>query len=387
MNLTGKKWKHNLLGSASYFYRTKNTYFKDLTTVGIGTIAGKDEQDTTQISSAQIRYLNSTRLFKTISMNSGIDYNYESLLGKRIENNQQSISSLSLIAIASYSYKKRIDVKIGARQTIHSLNHIPTIPSMSIRWKINPKYELKLNVAKAYRTPGIKELYLYFVDINHNIKGNPELLSESSINYNINISKKDVIKQKIPFRIQCNVFHNRFRNLISLAALNLTEYTYVNIGKSIISGINTDLNLQFKKFDFSVKNAILSTSNNLEIADIPNYFNTINYSFISTYKTGKNNTIKFNVFVNRFGKTPVVTLVDTKPTLAHNAGYTMIDMTSQWPVKFKKTDINFSMGLRNIANISNIKMTLSNGIAHQSSGGQRMISTGRTIFFGLDFKI
>lgn len=387
LNLTGKKWKHNVLGSASFFYRTKNTYFKDLTTTGIGNMVGKDEQDTTKINSAQLRYLNSTKLFKTISVNAGIDYNFENLLGKRIENNNQSISSLSFIAIASYTYKKHLDVKIGARQTIHSLNHIPTIPSMSIRWKINPKYELKLNVAKAYRTPGIKELYLYFVDINHNIKGNPDLLSESSINYNINVSRKDVIKKKFPYKIQCNLFHNRFKNLISLAALNLTEYTYVNIGKSIISGINTDLSIQFKKFDFSVKNSILSTSNNLEIADIPNYFNTVNYSFISTYKSGKNKALKVNFFVNRFGKTPVVTLVDNKPFLAHNAGYWMIDMSSLWPIKFKKTDLNFSLGMRNLANVSNIKTTLSNGIAHQSSSGQRMISTGRTIFFGLDIKI
>jgi hypothetical protein len=63
----------------------------------------------------------------------------------------------------------------------------------------------------------------------------------------------------------------------------------------------------------------------------------------------------------------------------------MIDFSAMMPVKIKSSVLNFSFGMRNLANVSNIRTGISNGVAHQSSTGQRVISTGRTIFFNLEF--
>ena len=50
-------------------------------------------------------------------------------------------------------------------------------------------------------------------------------------------------------------------------------------------------------------------------------------------------------------------------------------------------EISLALGLKNLNNISNIKTGISTGGAHQNSNGQRLISTGRTLFCGIEIKL
>ncbi len=384
INLRDKLINHNILGSFSYFYRTKNTFLKDLTTKETGTLTGIDDQDTTIILSSQLRYINSVK-FKALKFNSGIDFNHETFDGKRVQGDGKSIYNISFVGIASYEFEKKLDLKIGVRQTLHSRNKIPLIPSFSAKLKLNPFIDIKLTAAKAYRTPGIKELYLYFVDINHNIKGNPQLQSESSDNFNLIITGNRKHGKNSMFHWQVNTYYNQFKNLITLAAVNLTEYTYVNIGQSTVRGINSELGIDYGRFEFKYQNAVISSSNNLGINGLPSYFTTVNHNLNSTFKLVPKKNLRINAFFNRFGKTPSVNYDNNQAILVHTNAYWMIDFSAMMPVKIKSSVLNFSFGMRNLANVSNIRTGISNGVAHQSSTGQRVISTGRTIFFNLEF--
>lgn len=383
-NLINQSVSHNVLASYSYFKRTKNTFFKDLTIQNIGTLTGPDDQDTTVILTSQVRYINSAQL-KSIKLNSGIDFNHETFDGKRVQGSGKSIYNISFVGIASYTYKKLLDLKVGIRQTLHSRNKIPIIPSFSAKLKLNAYTDLKLTAARAYRTPGIKELYLYFVDINHNIVGNPNLLSESSDNFNLILSRNRKHGKNSLFHWQVNAYHNQFKNLITLAAINTIEYTYVNIGKSIVRGLNSELGVDFGRFEFQYRNAVISSSNNLGVNGIPDYFTTINHNFNGTFKLIPKKNVRINAFINRFGKTPSVNYDNNQAILVHTDAYWMIDFSALMPFKIKSSLLNLTCGMRNLANVSNIRTGLSNGIAHQSSTGQRIISTGRTLFFGLEF--
>ncbi|MBL7836896.1 MAG: TonB-dependent receptor, partial [Bacteroidetes bacterium] len=228
-------------------------------------------------------------------------------------------------------------------------------------------------------------LYLYFVDINHNIVGNPNLLSESSDNFNLILSRNRKHGKNSLFHWQVNAYHNQFKNLITLAAINTIEYTYVNIGKSIVRGLNSELGVDFGRFEFQYRNAVISSSNNLGVNGIPDYFTTINHNFNGTFKLIPKKNVRINAFINRFGKTPSVNYDNNQAILVHTDAFWMIDFSALMPFKIKSSLLNLTCGMRNLANVSNIRTGLSNGIAHQSSTGQRIISTGRTLFFGLEF--
>lgn len=385
LNSTIKRSKHNVLASYNVFNRFKNTYLNDLTKKQGIQLTGAENQDTTAIHSAQFRYLvaHSTRFIK---FNGGLDYNFEGFSGKRVIENTKSISNLSFIGIAGISIYKNMDMKLGLRQTLNSMNKIPLIPSLSFKINFQPNTILKISMGKGFRTPGIKELYLYFVDINHNIKGNPDLKSESSQNVNFQLEHRGKLKKQ-GFKFKLNAYANSFKNLITLAAINATEYTYINLGTAGNLGTNMEIGSSWKKIEMSYRNSLLVSTNNLTGTMMPKYFTSVNHSIIAGYSLGKKSNFKINAFVNRFGKMPSINYVNDQPIAVKTDDYTMVDLTFNWGIKIKKLETLITGGMRNLANVSNIRTGISNGMAHQSSSGQRLISTGRSLFIGLEFKL
>jgi outer membrane receptor for ferrienterochelin and colicins len=386
INVKGKHVKHNLLLSYSYYSRIKNTYLNDLTKTGIGFLSAPESQDSTRIRTSQLRYIASSKI-KKINLNWGVDANHESFIGKRVLENRQNISNISFIGVASYSVKDRYDLKIGLRQTLHSKNSIPLIPSISSRIRISKAFDLKLSAAKGYRTPGVKELYLYFVDINHNIKGNEYLKSESSINYNMVLSYKKKIFKYGQLSSCLNAYDNTFKNLISLAAITTTEYTYVNIGKSRSKGINMEIKYEDRRFEASCQNALISSSNNDLEHPVPAYFTTVNNFIHGKYKFLKRKNLSFNLYCNHFGKAPSLAYVKDEAVVVHSPEYWMIDLTLNYHFAYKNNQINLTAGIKNLDNITNLNSAVNNTSAHQVSTGQRIISTGRTLFLSLEYTL
>jgi outer membrane receptor for ferrienterochelin and colicins len=386
LNLRYNKIKHNVLLSYTYYKRIKNTYLKDLTQAGEGILSAPEGQDTTQINTSQARYIASAKV-RQLALNLGIDANHERFKGKRVLENRQSISNISFVGIVSYKFKNKHDIRFGIRQTLHSLNKIPLIPSFSSRISLSKTLDLKLSIAKGYRTPGVKELYLYFVDINHNIKGNEQLKSESSMNYNAVLSYQKKLSKNSQLSAQLNAYYNTFKNLITLAAITTTEYTYINIGESKSKGLNMDLKFENRRMEVSFQNAVIASSNNNTDYPVPTFFTTINNFMRGSYKFLKNRNLVINAFVNHFGKSPSMAYVNSLPVVIHTQDYWMIDLTANYHFMFRNNHINMTGGLKNLNNITNLRSGVNNASAHQVATGQRIISTGRTIFLSLEYTL
>ena len=56
------------------------------------------------------------------------------------------------------------------------------------------KLIFRTSYGKGFRSPSLKELYFNFVDINHNIIGNTNLLAEYSNNFTANLQWKNDTK-------------------------------------------------------------------------------------------------------------------------------------------------------------------------------------------------
>jgi outer membrane receptor for ferrienterochelin and colicins len=386
LNLRQEKVRHNMLLSYTYYKRTRNSYFKDLTQRGPGMLTSPENQDTTRIHSSQLRYIASTRAGK-LSLNWGIDGNHESFAGQRISDDRKSISNISFVGIASYSIKNRHELKFGIRQTLHSLNKIPLIPSLFTKFRISKTVDVRMSAAMGYRTPGVKELYLYFVDINHNIKGNDRLQSESSVNYSMALNYRKKISANSQLSAQFNTYYNTFRNLITLAAITTTEYTYVNIGSSRSKGINMEVKYENKRVDVSLQNSFISTSNNDAGNPVPAFFNTFNNFLRGTYKFLKDRNLSLNTYVNHFGSSPSMAYQNNTPVVVHTQDYWMIDLTANYHLMYRDKHLNLTAGFKNLNNITNLRSGLNNTSAHQVSTGQKIISTGRTLFLSLELTL
>ena len=87
--------------------------------------------------------------------------------------------------------------------------------------RITPAFNLKLNLshldirfsyAHGFRIPSLKEMYFNFVDINHDIHGNPDLKSEYSRNLHLHFDSKF----SNMYQLKMNLFYNRINDFITL---------------------------------------------------------------------------------------------------------------------------------------------------------------------------
>ncbi|MCB0471116.1 MAG: TonB-dependent receptor, partial [Flavobacteriaceae bacterium] len=61
------------------------------------------------------------------------------------------------------------------------------------RYLMNHGFELRANFGTSYRTPDFEELYYYFVDSNHDVRGNENLNPENGITAFVNFKKSSWI--------------------------------------------------------------------------------------------------------------------------------------------------------------------------------------------------
>lgn len=385
LNVKKGKLKHHVFLSGSYFYRTKNTFLKDLTSMGKGVMTASSSQDTTIILSSQLRYISGIKSGK-FRYDWGIDGQHEMFTGKKVEEAHKAIYSVSGILVASYSLNKKNEIKAGIRQSLHSRSNIPLIPSFQYRRLMKRDFILKTSVARGFRTPGVKELYLYFVDINHNIKGNESLQSESSWNYDVSLQKKKKFSKQKSAGFQIYGYVNQVKNLINLAAISLTEYTYQNIGVFKSRGVNTDLFYNFRKTELSFKSTLLFVSGSQDPEHL-HYNRSFNHAVSAKIPLLRRKELYLNTFINRYGKSTVFGFGEINPVPVQMDPYTMTDISLSWKARKAKTGLLFTGGIKNLHNIDNINTSVGNGTAHSSSAGNRIISTGRTVFFSIELTL
>src|SRR5690606_17152442 len=86
-------------------------------------------------------------------------------------------------------------IKPGIRYGYNTKYTAPVTPSIHIKATPVKGFDIRASYARGFRAPSLKELFLNFVDVNHNIVPNPMLAAEQSNNINLNFNyggrKKD----------------------------------------------------------------------------------------------------------------------------------------------------------------------------------------------------
>jgi outer membrane receptor for ferrienterochelin and colicins len=378
-----KNWKVSSVSSHNFYKRTKRTVFKDLTNLE-EKMASSNDQDTSKFTLFMSR-ASFIRSKDTAALNYeiGYDINYETALGKRIENRIQSMGDYAVFVTAQYRPYSKLIIKSGLRYANNTNYESPLIPSLNIKWDFATNHHLRASYAKGFRAPTIKELYFYFVDINHNIVGNENLKSENSSNYSLSYNYNTLIKN-VNYKLEANLFYNDISNLITLAQTTGTEYTYVNIGEFKTMGAQLSNSINYKNvttqlgFNYTGRYNQLSESNNLP---------TFNYSpevlANLAYRIRKQKTT-LSVFYKYNGKLPGYVLLDESIQQTFIEAYQLMDATLN--KLFLNERINLVLGCKNIFSVQNIASNVSGG-AHSSGSSSIPLSTGRNYFVKLSFNI
>jgi outer membrane receptor for ferrienterochelin and colicins len=374
----------NIINSYSWFSRSNIQKRKDLVTLEEQQTQGATDNDT----SIFVHYLSrgtytNIRKNKKFNYQLGYDFNLETGTGERIKNDKQSIGDYALYATAEYKPGVRFTARPGLRVAYNTAYGSPITPSLNLKYHITNTVTARASYARGFRAPSLKELYLFFVDANHNIRPNPDLKAELSDNVNVSVVYSRGISKNATVRVEPAFFYNNIYNMISLAVVDASTqlYNYVNIGRFSNAGANISTQFKNKRVSIQLGTSYTATQNLIDSSTVPKYSNTHEYRAALGYTLPKSQT-SFNIFYKYNGKVPGYAVDDNGNVMqTYIQAYSMADLSVSQ--SFLGQRINVVLGSRNIFNVLRIGYNVPSGTAHSGGGTSMNIGMGRTYFVNI----
>lgn len=365
----------------SNFHRVKNAYITDLTTLDRKMMADSD-QDTSRFSLFFNRAtITRSSLDKKFNFEAGYDINYEIGFGSRIEGRTKQIGDYGVFGTVNYTPWTWLALKPGLRFTYNSLYKQAFLPALNI--KVGKKKNVfRGSIASGFRSPSIKELFMEFIDINHNIIGNPNLKPEIANHvqgwYNFNWESK-----KINLGAEVSAYYQDIQNRISMSqSANGTTYSYFNIDRFYAKGIQAQLKIGQKQWNTSVGFNYIGTASNYSNN---RFAYTPEFVASASYQLKKGNT-KFSAFFKHTGNVVTYLTNEDDGTVSqfYISPYSLLDFqVQQW---FLKKTLGVSLGGKNLLNVTNITAgTGTTGGAHGGGGGMAPIAWGRSYYLQITY--
>jgi len=387
----GKKRFVNILAAYSLYHRIREEYYNDLTTLE----KNLTFQDTTEFTDLSARaVISKSDGSGQFNYQFGIDANSEWGKGEKIEGTEKFIGDYAAFLSINYNVVTSLSVQPGIRYIYNTKYHAPLVYSVNVKWLLPENINFRASYSRGFRAPALKELYLDFVDVNHNIKGNENITAENSHNFNLSLNFQKEAKKKI-YGANVDLFYNLVNNLIKLTPMtgiaipnSAPYYTYVNIGKYITNGIQVDLNYSFYP-RFSVKAGLTETGRKYGVDEDYQVESEFLYStdlnFSCTYSILKWN-LDISAFYKYTGQYPEFSYDDITKTYFKGfiEDYHIMDVSLM--KHFFKRTLKLTSGIKNLFDINTIKSTLNSGEAHSGNNDfGRLTGWGRTFFIGLSY--
>ncbi len=217
----GKKGRWNLANSYSYYHRVRESVEKNLQTMQEVPTQGSGDQNTSRFDDVTLRSNYSRPVGKDFKVDGGYDITLQTGSSTKLDPAAQSgkyrQEDYALYANVSYSFwKERATLQGGLRAAHNSSYSAPIVPAVNIFFRPVEKVQLRASYAEGFRAPTLKELYLRFVDQNHEILGNSALRAERSQNYQLSVSSQYAVARAVQMNTVLSGYYNDVRDGITL---------------------------------------------------------------------------------------------------------------------------------------------------------------------------
>lgn len=379
-----KNGKFNFIAAYNYFRRDRETYFTDLTDMNRVKVDIESGHNADRFDLFNIRGVYSAPLTDQLHVEGGIDVNIESAEGPRIEEGTSQIGDYAAFTTAEYSPVKNVTLRPGIRYAYNTLFTPVPLPSFNLLWKPSKRFSVRTSYARGFRAPTLKELFFFFVDINHNIRGNSDLSPETSHNYAGSLRYKKVNNNTV-WQAEGSVFYNDINDLITLAQVTGDEFSYVNVGRFRTTGAELSGSLFVKQFKFT--SGITYTGRDQGITDETGLAAFAFYPEwqLNITKSWKEKGITLSLFHKYQGELPGFALSGEEVVSTLIESYSMTDFTATKNLFNKR--LNISAGVKNIFNVMRVNVVGTGSSAHSVGARSAPVGMGRMAFLRLNYKI
>ncbi|MDR2121935.1 MAG: TonB-dependent receptor plug domain-containing protein [Flavobacteriaceae bacterium] len=290
-----------------------------------------------------------------------------------------------------------LSLRPGFRNSFNSKFDDQQSYSLSMKFELSKSSDIRAEVATTNRTPNFDELHTYFVNTNHDIQGNPDLVPEKGYSSAIHLNKR--IKTESGFKAELNLstLYINLDDKIELSITNLSplKYRYLNVDKYKTWGVLAGSSLRYKNLSFSLGISYFGVSLALEdningtlIEEVPDtdYLYSLQLNSSLNYTIPKWKTT-FSVYYKYNGKEPRYILnTDEKfYRLGEQDGYSLLDASIRKSL-FKNT-VELTVGARNLFNVKDVNTTAAGSGAHQGPVSSINLFYGRSYFVKLGFNL
>ncbi len=382
-----EKSKISFMAAYSYYEKRKNTYHKNLYYLTEELIADTAKHDTTFFYAVNSR-ASYTTLLNKFELQGGYDLIIETGNGKRITDTKRIDDYAGFFSL-KYTPLSTLSFQGGARFIYNTKFDAPIVYSINSKWDPINNLNIRASYGKGFRSPSIKELYLDFTDINHEVKGNENLKAEYSENYNLSFKYKFEIT-KHGFNTSLKFYHNKIKNKIDFLydSINSAKADYTNID-GLYKTIGGQFDVTYKLHPRLELKAGINYYGQSKIAKLseytytPDFIASFNYHNVA-HQFRINLYYKYNGKQSQFyeGEKDGETIIEE----SYIAPYGMMDLAINKP--FLNSKVTASTGIKNILNVKSVDGSGGNGTAHSGDGdGGSSIAWGRTFFLKLSLNI
>lgn len=325
----------------------------------------------------------------------GADYNMDIGFSQKLDTLATSIRDLSLFIMCNTKLGKKLLIQPGLRYSINNVASTPISTTINFRYELSKHFSSRFSYSRGYRIPELKELYFTFVDINHNISGNPYLKTETNDNFQFGIDVlpvKDKEKVKI-LSYSSSLNFTYFNKIDAIDIVNVNtlknEFKYLNIGnyKGLIT--NIDHRVKYKDLLF-----VLGTSVNGYKREFTNSSNQID-DWLFNWTANANITYLYKKWDVKF--TSINKMNSPYSFAVYNLQKNAVE-ESKIPA-YLYSDLNFSksiwnnklnitLGVKNLWNVQNLTVSGYSGNVHNFSGSNEINNLwGRTFFTNITLNL
>ncbi len=376
------KYYINTTANYSYYKRIRNKYSIDRTTLDEILVSDKGAQDTSIFNTYVFRTtLSSDNLTDYLAYQAGFDYKYDDATGQKIENDKQDISDYALFGGLQYTPWDFITLQPTFRFSKNSKYDAPVTYAFNLKLSLIENLTFRATYGTGFRAPSLKELYLDFVDTNHEIVGNKELDAEESQSLNAGFEYNAFFSGRL-LKIEPKVFANIIENKIDLVKVDPDSERRMNKNLSKFKSAGSALNISFFSDAYIVKfgynytgryNQLSATNKEASEFSFSHDFQA-NFSWKIPYCG-----TRMSIFYKYTGKLPYIELIEDNIQELFIEDYHTLDLT--FTRKFFEY-LNLNFGAKNIFDVKSIFSGASSGGVH-SGGGNSLINYGRTYFISL----
>jgi outer membrane receptor for ferrienterochelin and colicins len=340
-----------------------------------------EDHDTTRFHSFLIRTtFSKSKTDAKLNYQLGFDLNSEIGIGKRILDGRQQMGDYAMFVSTQYQPWKFFSLQPGIRFIYNTKYPAPLVYSINLKFSWHDHYNVRASYSRGFRAPSLKELYLYFVDVNHNVQGNPDLESENSHNVNFSFQYfRETLKSYISAEI--NLFYNNINNSIDLAQASGDLYTYINVTKKITQGAQAIVNYRlYPWLNFRTGAGVTGKHNSLDVEQgaTKDFYYSPDAMANVTYKWMKPE-IDFALNYKFTGKMPQFYINEEgNPEEGYVSHFNTMDFSVQR--SFFRNRLSVGAGVKNIFDNTDIPAVGGSSEAHTGGAGDYPVGWGRTFF-------